>query len=286
MNKDSRKVKEWVVQPKLIFSIFIGAFMVVFPKHCFAQHKKQLTFNVDINSQEEALDVEVRGDLAPLSWYDGIKLSDPDNDGVYSTTVTFETPEGIEFLNYKYTLNADEWEGGENRKISLKNESATFKDTFRYAKKLENPFKKFIGEWKLKDDNWEYTDENLRKRSIKIPGHHTICKEINTNNSVLLIVDTGASHGSAFWNYDSDKKETNSLSSFSGNRTSAGRGTINANGDIKSKVRFQGVDDGRYRIYTYNWVSKDEYILKSVEYDKNDKPTGSYYRATFVRINK
>ncbi len=286
MSKNKYEIKEPILQSKSFFLLIILAFLVVFPTYCLAQSKKQLTFNVEMNTTEIDLDVQLRGDFAPLSWYEGIKLSDPDGDGIYSVSVDFEIPKEAEFFNYKYTLNGDEWEAGENRKISLKSDSDSFKDTFRYAEKLENPFKKFIGEWKLKDDNWEYIDENLNKSSIKIPGHHTICKEVNTNNSVLLIVEMGVSHGSAFWNYDSDKKETNSLSSFSGNQTSVGKGTINDNGDIKSKVRFQGVNDGRYRIYTYKWVSEDEYVLKSIEYDKNDKPTGISYGGTFIRIHK
>ncbi len=286
MNRKKYKVEKLILEPISAFSFLILVLLVAFPRYCFAQQKKQFTFSVNMNSQKAMLDVELRGDFTPLSWYEGIKLSDPDKDGIYTASVEFEIPEGTDSLNYKYTLNGDEWEAGENRKISLKNDSNTTEDVFRYAEKIENPFKKFIGEWKLKDDNWEYIDENLNKRITKIPNHNTTCKEINTNNSVLLIVDMGASHGSAFWNYDSDKKETNSLSSFSGNRTSTGKGTIDENGNIKSKVFFQGITDGRYRIYTYNWVSENEYVLKSIEYDKNDEPTGISYGGTFIRINK
>ncbi|GAA4272756.1 hypothetical protein U6A24_08380 [Aquimarina gracilis] len=271
---------------RFIFSTLLVISMVMFPIHSYAQKKRQLTFNVDMKNKNTDFNVQLRGDFGPLSWYEGIKMLDPDKDGVYTVSFDFETPEGIEFLNYKYTLNGDDWEAGENRKITLKSNENTFKDTFRYAEKSENPFKKFIGEWTLKDDNWEYVDENLTKRSIKIKDHHTVCKEINTKNSILLIVDTGASHGSAFWSYDSDKKEINTLSSFSGNRTSVGNGTIDKNGNVASKVFFQGITDGRYRIYTYKWVSEDEYVLKSIEYDKNHKPTGISYGASFVKINK
>ncbi len=270
---------------KLIFSVLLMISMLLFSVHSFAQ-KKKLTFHVDLNSKETNLDVQLRGDFVPLSWYEGMKMSDPDKDGVYTISFDFETAEGVEFLNYKYTLNGDDWEAGENRKIKLNNDQTTFKDTFRYAEKIENPFKKFIGKWTLKNDDWEHTDQDLIQRKIKRPNHFTVCKEINTNNSVLFIVDTGAYHGSVFWNYDSDKKSINTLSSFSGNRTTVGSGTIDKEGNMKNKVFFQGITDGRYRQYTYNWVSENEYILKSVEYDKNHKPTGVSYGGTFVRIKK
>ncbi len=285
MSNNKHNIKEFLMQPMTMASFFMVAVIIIFPEHCFSQHKKKLTFNVDMNTQKTDLNVQLRGDFAPLSWYEGLKLSDPDKDGIYTVSVDFEIPEGIEFLNYKYSLNGDDWEAGQNRKISIHDDSNIFKDKFRYAKKLENPFKKFIGKWKLKDNNWEYTNEDLSVRYIKRPNHFIICKEVNTVNSVLLVVDTGASHGSAYWIYDADKKEMNSLSSFSNNRTGVGTGTIDNKGNIESKVRFQGVNDGRYRIYVYTWISENEYIIKSYEYDKYDKRTGSYYSGTFIRID-
>lgn len=38
--------------------------------------------------------------------------------------------------------------------------------------KPQNPFKKFIGEWTLKDDNWSHNWGNGTE-NIKIPNHHT-----------------------------------------------------------------------------------------------------------------
>lgn len=52
-------------------------------------------------------------------------------------------------------LNDVEWEDGENLKTEIKKNAKPYNSNFRYAPRPGNPFKKFIGEWILKDDNWE-----------------------------------------------------------------------------------------------------------------------------------
>src|SRR5689334_6375116 len=77
----------------------------------------------------------------------------------------------------------------------------------------KNPFKKFIGEWTLKEDNW-YQNWGAADEHIKIPNHHTICTAINTDNSLLAVIDGAPPHGHIFWSYNPVKKEVDHLSSF------------------------------------------------------------------------
>ncbi|MEO5564752.1 MAG: hypothetical protein ABIR18_15000 [Chitinophagaceae bacterium] len=151
--------------------------------------------------------------------------------------------------------------------------------------KNKNPFKKFIGEWTLKNDDWTQ-NWGQGTEHIKIPNHHTVCRELNTANSLLAIIDGAPPHGHIFWTYNPIKKEVGHLSSFGESRIGVGKGSVNENGDVTLKVSFEGEAEGTYRIYTYKWVSDDEYDLKSIQYNDKDEPTGFLYGGTFVRIIK
>lgn len=147
----------------------------------------------------------------------------------------------------------------------------------------KNPFKKFIGEWTLKDDNWSQ-NWGQGMEHIKIPNHHTICKELNTDNSLLAVIDGTPPYGHIFWSYNPVKKEVHHLSSFGTSRSGVGKGTVNENGDVNLKVSFEGEPEGTYRLYTYKWISDNEYEMKSVQYNDKDEPTGGFYGGIFVRI--
>jgi len=150
--------------------------------------------------------------------------------------------------------------------------------------KTTGPFKKFVGEWTLKDEAWT---QNWGKgvEHIKIPHHHTICTTINTDNSLLSVVDATSPKGNIYWTYNAAKKEVRHLSSFEPSRTGVGNGTVNDNGDVTLKISFQGESEGTHRIYTYKWVSDDEYEMLSRQYDDKDQPTGLFYGGTFTRIH-
>jgi len=148
----------------------------------------------------------------------------------------------------------------------------------------QNPFKKFIGEWTLKNDNWTH-NWGSGTETIKIPDHHTASQEINTNNSLLSIIDGPEPNGHIFWSYNPNTKEINHLSSFGTIRAGKGNGTINANGDVNLKLSFEGEPTGTYRVYNYKWIDDNEYHMKSVQYDENNKPTGLFYEGYFIRVN-
>ena len=89
----------------------------------------------------------------------------------------------------------------------------------------QNPFEKFIGEWTLKNDDWTDNWGNGTE-TIKIPNHHTTSQEINTNNSLLSIIDGPEPNGHIFWSYNPNTKEIHHLSSFGTIRAGNGKGTI------------------------------------------------------------
>lgn len=148
----------------------------------------------------------------------------------------------------------------------------------------KNPFAKFIGEWTLKNDTWiqnwgDQTD------TIKIPGHHTISSQINTDHSLLSIIDGPEPNGHIFWSYNPNTKAISHLSGFGSIRVGVGEGTFFKENNLRLKVSFEGEAEGTYRIYTYEWISEHEYALHSVQFDKDDQPTGLFYQGNFVRIN-
>jgi hypothetical protein len=144
-----------------------------------------------------------------------------------------------------------------------------------------NVFARFFGEWTLKDDawsqNWSGASEN-----IKIPNHHTLCQPINTDNTVLCEVSTPPA-GHILWAFNPVKKEVRHLSSFGEVRIGVGQGTLNDKGDLRLKVSFEGETPGTYRIYNYVWITPDEYDMRSVQYDANNKETGLFYGGRFIR---
>jgi hypothetical protein len=142
------------------------------------------------------------------------------------------------------------------------------------------PFSRFLGEWTLKDDAWSHNWGGTSEK-IKIPNHHTVCKPINTDNSVLCVVDTPPA-GHILWAFNPVKKIVHHLSSFGELRIGTGEGSFN-DSDLRLKVSFEGEAPGTYRIYDYVWVGADEYELKSVQYDASGKATGLFYGGRFVR---
>ncbi|MEO0339014.1 MAG: hypothetical protein AAF242_07345 [Bacteroidota bacterium] len=147
-----------------------------------------------------------------------------------------------------------------------------------------NPFAKFIGEWTLKEDTWiqNWGGDN---DTLKIPGHHTISSKINTENSLLSIIDGPEPNGHIFWSYNPNTKEVGQLSSFGTIRAGVGKGKFYGQNNLRLKVSFEGEAPGTYRIYTYEWLSNTEYALNSIQFDANDQPTGLFYKGNFIRTN-
>ena len=149
-----------------------------------------------------------------------------------------------------------------------------------------NPFAPFFGEWTLKDDKFQQVWDGKTVQTLLIPGHHTGCNPINTNRSVLCVVDAGDLKGHILWTYDSAKKQVHHLSHFGTARNGIGVGTLNPQGDLRLKVSFQDEPAGSYRVYEYTWVSKDEYTMMSRQFGGDGKLTGNWYGGAFVRLKR
>lgn len=148
-----------------------------------------------------------------------------------------------------------------------------------------NPFKKFLGEWTLKNNDWSQNwgsgDEN-----IKIENHHTVNRELNTANTLLSVIDGAPPHGHIVWTYNPGKKTVHHLSSFGEVRIGVGEGTVNEAGDVTTKISFADEAPGTYRIYQYKWLDADTYSMRSDQFDSTGKPTGLFYGGVFVRIRR
>lgn len=146
-----------------------------------------------------------------------------------------------------------------------------------------NPFKKFMGEWTLANDIW-IQNWGAATDTLKIADHHTISSQLNTENSLLSIIDGPEPNGHIFWAYNPNTKAVSHLSSFGEIRTGIGNGTIDEEGNLSLKITFEGEPAHTYRKYTYNWIAKDAYKMRSVQFDAKNQPTGLFYEGVFVRV--
>jgi hypothetical protein len=144
-----------------------------------------------------------------------------------------------------------------------------------------NVFSRFLGEWTLKDDAWSQNWGGASEH-IKIPNHHTTCAAINTDNTVLCVVDTQP-RGHILWAFNPVAKEVRHLSSFGELRIGTGQGSLDDKGNLRLKVSFEGEAPGTYRVYDYVWINADEYDMQSVQRDASGRKTGLFYGGRFVR---
>ncbi|MFZ0268244.1 YybH family protein [Caulobacter sp.] len=153
-----------------------------------------------------------------------------------------------------------------------------------FAPAGENPFSALFGEWTLKDDKFQYVGDGRTIETQIIPNHHTECARVNTDRSILCVVKAGALNGHTLWTYDASKQQVHWLSHFGTERTGFGAGTFDKASNLTFKVSFTDEPEGSYRKYRYEWVSPDEYTLKSTQYDGHGRATGNWYGGTFVRL--
>ncbi len=70
----------------------------------------ELTFQVDATALDEVESMGLRGGTPPLSWEQSVAMRDPNNNGFWEATVTFE--EFPDILEFKFILNEEVWELG------------------------------------------------------------------------------------------------------------------------------------------------------------------------------
>ena len=144
----------------------------------------------------------------------------------------------------------------------------------------ENPFRKFIGNWGMKNGIWESSFGG--KYSESIDTSRLFIAQSPTNQSLLWDYDLGSAKGVILWTFSGTNKEVYHLSANSYGPMAQGVGTINDNGDINLKLYFDGECPTCYRMYRYKFISSDEIYFR-VTYYKDDKETGDFYGGTYVR---
>tara|TARA_R110002072_G_scaffold254433_13_gene413348 strand:+ start:2020 stop:2406 length:387 start_codon:yes stop_codon:yes gene_type:complete len=91
------------------------------------EHKKTVTFFVNMNGIENVKSVGIRGDFLPNKWKKTVPMTDENNDGIYEITFSEETATyGIEF---KFVKNNIEFElqGEDNRELVFEYNPETIK---------------------------------------------------------------------------------------------------------------------------------------------------------------
>ncbi|MEL7108867.1 MAG: hypothetical protein AAGL99_06335 [Pseudomonadota bacterium] len=148
-----------------------------------------------------------------------------------------------------------------------------------------NPFAPFIGTWTLKDDQFQQVWDGVSVETLTIPKHITRCEELNTNQSVLCVVDAGGLKGQIYWTQPVGRMAVSHLSQFGDARIGTGSGMMDEADGLTLKIMFSDEPEGTYRIYEYRWQSEDSYTLMSRQYNANGNATGNWYGGTFVRVD-
>ena len=146
------------------------------------------------------------------------------------------------------------------------------------------PFARFIGEWKLKDDRFQQVWDGETVETLSIPRHRTKCARVNTEKSLLCLVNAVDFEGHILWAIEDDGTTVSHLSHFGSSRLGDGTGTLDADNNLSLVIRFSDEPDGTYRHYTYTWKSSDEYHMVSRQYDAQGNRTGNWYGGSFVRM--
>lgn len=159
-----------------------------------------------------------------------------------------------------------------------------FSFVITYANRIDTmqyPLQKFIGEWTLKDNIFESSNEGVYKADVN-PKRTFKAREVNTATSILWDQDFDGFKVDIFWSYDIETKTVYHLSNTSNNGLASGKGLIAENGDMNLTLHYPDACETCSRLYTFQWKSDDEFFFRAI-INKDDKPTGDFYGATFLR---
>ena len=148
----------------------------------------------------------------------------------------------------------------------------------------ESPFTPFFGTWTLADDRFQQVWDTQTLQTLEIPNHITRCGPVNTEKTVLCVVDAGDLKGHILWAIESDGKALRHLSHFGDARLGTGHGVMNEAGDLSIEIQFTDEPADTYRHYTYTWIDADTYEMISTQMDSSGQPTGNWYGGVFVRL--
>ncbi len=88
-------------------------------------YQRTVQFDVDMRDEQDFGFVAMVGEHEPLSWKESTKLSDPDGDGIYSVTLTFDLP--YDFTECKFIIDDERYElkDQDNRRVEFNKEGTT-----------------------------------------------------------------------------------------------------------------------------------------------------------------
>ena len=98
--------------------VLIIGILILLVSSCVQQtYKRTIQFRVDASNLEEVETMSIRGQMSPLNWKTNYLLEDVDNDSIYTTEITFDTP--FDYVDIKFVKNMDEFEleREDNRRI-------------------------------------------------------------------------------------------------------------------------------------------------------------------------
>jgi hypothetical protein len=143
-------------------------------------------------------------------------------------------------------------------------------------------FTRFEGEWRLKDNIWKTKFDGEYKEN-KDSTRSFIAKAASPTNSLLWNIDFGEGYWAVlFWTYHQETGQVNHISNTTDNNIGIGTGEFNTNNDLIIKIVYPNGCTTCHRLYTYHWISPDEFDFKATIY-KDGKLTDDFYGATFLR---
>ena len=162
--------------------------------------------------------------------------------------------------------------------------SICFSSLLTYANKIDTtqyPLQKFKGEWTLKDNIFESSNEGVYKADVNV-NRTFIAKAVNTSTSLLWDQDFDGFKVDIFWTYDIETKTVYHLSNTDNNRMASGKGPIAEHGDMDLTLYYPDMCETCTRVYSFRWKSDDEFFFRANFY-QDGKPTEDFYGATFLR---
>ncbi|MES2849251.1 MAG: hypothetical protein V4685_09350 [Bacteroidota bacterium] len=144
---------------------------------------------------------------------------------------------------------------------------------------LSKRFTRFIGEWRLKDNVWRSKLGGESKDSTR----SFVAKAASPENSIIWSADFGGGGWAVlFWTYHKETGKLNHISNTTDNNVGIGTGEFNADNDLIIKIVYPNGCTTCHRIYTYHWISSNEFDFKATIY-KDGELTDDFYGATFLR---
>jgi hypothetical protein len=143
-------------------------------------------------------------------------------------------------------------------------------------------FTKFEGEWILKDNIWKTKFGGVYQES-KDTTRSFVVRAVNPTNTLLWnSYFGGGSWAVLLWTYHKETGRVNHISNTTDNNVGIGTGGFNANNDLIIKIVYPNGCTACHRIYTFHWISRDEFDFKAAIY-KDNKLTDDFYGGTFLR---